>query len=77
MSLTKAAIAKAFEKLDTVDQANLLGQLATAFSQSLEEIDRRDAQVFDARRTEESRASPIRDVKRRLGMARHSRRMRK
>jgi len=64
--MTKSAIKKAFEKLDTSDQAEVLGELASTFASSLADMDRQDALVFDARRDEESRASPLSDVKRRL-----------
>ena len=68
--MTRAGIKKAFEKLDITEQAEVLGDLASAFAVSLADIDRRDAQVFNARRNEESKASPLSDVKRRRGAGR-------
>ena len=68
--MTKAAIRKAFQKLDPVEQADVLGQLVAVLSHSLLETDRQDARVFDRRRAQESRAIPLTEVKRRLAARR-------
>jgi len=64
--MTKAAFRKAFEKLDTVEQAEVLGQLAAAFAGTLADLDRQDHLVFDRRRHLESEAIPLHQVRRRL-----------
>jgi len=64
--MTKAAFRKAFERLDTVEQAEVLGQLAAAFAGTLADIDRQGNLVFDRRRHLESEAIPLDEVRRRL-----------
>ena len=65
--MTRAAIRKAFERLDTAQQAELLGALASTFAKSLADIDSQDSRVFDARRREEGHSTSLNDVARRLG----------
>ena len=71
--MTRAAIRKAFERLDTAEQAELLGALASTFAKSLTDTDSRDSGLFDARRKEETHATPLRDTARRLGVKRRRR----
>ena len=56
--MTKKAIRKASEKLDTVEQADVLSQLAVVLYRSLSDMDQMDSRVFDARCSEEPRAKP-------------------
>ena len=72
--MTRMAIKKAFQKLETAVQAEVLGELASTLAKSLADIDRQDARVFDARRHEEVKASSLSDVKRRLGAGKRRRR---
>jgi len=71
--MTTAAIRKAFKQLDTAEQAELLGALASTFAKSLTDIDSQDSRVFDARRKEEGQARPLSDVARRLGVKKRRR----
>lgn len=64
--MTRTAIRKAFEKLDSAQQAEMLGELAVSLAKSLAAVDREDRRVFEERRREESRASHLVDVKARL-----------
>ena len=71
--MTKAAIASAFRKLDAVEQAKVLTELAAAHAKSLFEEDRMDAQVFEQRRREEPKARSWTEVREKIN-ARHARR---
>ncbi|MCC7293767.1 MAG: hypothetical protein IT449_17045 [Phycisphaerales bacterium] len=64
--MTKTAVRKAFDRLDTADQMEFLGEIATRMAEVLVSWDQIDAAVFHARRHEERAASPISTVRRRL-----------
>ena len=71
--MTKTAITSAFQKLDAVEQADVLKVLAAALAESLSEEDRLDTQVFKRRRHEEPNARPWAQVRAKIN-ARHVRR---
>lgn len=62
----KIDIARTFRKLDSVEQAELLGELAVILAASLSDNDRRDALTFDARRCDEKEAASVNRVAGRL-----------
>lgn len=71
--MTKTAITSAFQKLDAVEQADVLRTLAAALAESLTEEDRLDTQVFKRRRHEVPNARPWAQVRAKIN-ARHTRR---
>lgn len=68
--MTKLAITRAFQKLDTTEQAAVLGELAAALAQSLKMMDERDANIFEQCRGEEPHSTPVNEIRRRLNSRR-------
>ena len=70
--MTKTAFRSAFQKLDSVEQADVLKELAAALAESLSEEDRLDTQVLKVRRHEEPNARPWAQVRTKINV-RHAR----
>lgn len=56
--MTKAALKRAFRKFNSVEQADILRELAAELAGALAEADRADARIFARRRHEEPKARP-------------------
>lgn len=66
--MTRTAIKNAFRRLDAVEQADVLKELAAALAESLSEEDRTDVQVFEQRRHEEPEVRPWSQVRARINV---------
>lgn len=72
--MTKAAMVRAFRRLDSVEQAAMLRELAAALAESLLHEDKADLKTTRERKHEEANARPWRQVREQLKGTRSKRR---
>jgi len=64
--MTHTGTKRAFQKLNAIEQADVLKELAATLAKSLSDEDRSDARVFDRRRLEVPKARPWNEVRARV-----------